>query len=97
MNSVKIHKISLFGCTALLLLFLTVSCSTTMPAVNAGPDGIAIKGFDPVAYFTMGEPVKGSDQFAYEWKGAKWLFSSREHLDLFSADPNKYAPQYGGY
>ncbi len=97
MNLEKPHKISLCECAVLLLLFLFVSCSATMPAVNAGPDSIAIKGFDPVAYFTMGKPVKGSDQFPYEWKGAKWLFSSREHLDLFSADPEKYAPQYGGY
>jgi YHS domain-containing protein len=97
MNSKNIHKITLFGCAVLLLSFLTVSYSASEHAVNAGSDGIAIKGYDPVAYFTMSKPVKGSDQFTYEWKGAKWLFSNREHLDLFSADPDKYAPQYGGY
>ncbi len=97
MNSKNIHKITLFGCAVLLLLFLTVSCSDSKSAVNAGSDGIAIKGYDPVAYFTMSKPVKGSDQYTYEWNGAKWQFSSREHLDLFSAGPEKYAPQYGGY
>jgi YHS domain-containing protein len=97
MNSKNIYKITLFGCAVLLLSFLSVSYSASQHEVNAGPDGIAIKGYDPVAYFTMGKPVKGSDQFTYEWKGAKWQFSSREHLDLFSADPDKYAPQYGGY
>jgi YHS domain-containing protein len=97
MNSKNFHKITLFGCAVLLLSFLTVSCSSSMPAVNASDEGIAIKGYDPVAYFTMSKPVKGSDEFTYEWKGAKWQFSSKEHLALFSADPDKYAPQYGGY
>jgi YHS domain-containing protein len=81
----------------LIILLVMVSCTSAKPPVNAGTDGIAIKGFDPVAYFTMGKPVRGNDQFTYEWKSAKWLFSSREHLYLFSADPEKYAPQYGGY
>jgi YHS domain-containing protein len=83
--------------TVLFILFLLLSCSQAKTQVNAGHDGIAIKGFDPVAYFTMGRPVKGSEQFTYEWKGARWLFSSGEHLDLFTADPEKYAPKYGGY
>jgi YHS domain-containing protein len=50
-----------------------------------------------VAYFTLGKPVKGDSQFGHTWKGATWLFSSKEHLDLFAAAPEKYAPQYGGY
>ena len=62
-----------------------------------GSDGIAIKGYDTVAYFTMGKPVKGEERFAYEWNGAKWLFSNVGHLDMFAAYPEKYAPQYGGY
>jgi len=82
---------------AILAILLSTSCSPAKTPVNAGPDGIAIKGFDPVAYFTMGRPVKGTDRFSYEWKGAKWLFSVREHFDLFAADPEKYAPKYGGY
>jgi len=58
---------------------------------------VAIHGVDPVAYFTDGKPVEGSKQFSYEWKGANWLFASAEHRDLFAQDPEKYAPQYGGY
>lgn len=58
---------------------------------------VAIKGYDPVAYFTQSSPVKGKSDFEYEWKGANWRFSSAENLDLFKADPEKYAPQYGGY
>lgn len=59
--------------------------------------GIAIQGYDPVAYFTEGKAVKGSDAFAYRWLGATWHFASAEHRDLFTADPIKYAPRYGGY
>ena len=57
----------------------------------------AIRGYDTVAYFTKGKAVKGDKQFATQYKGATWLFESQEHLDLFVASPEKYAPQYGGY
>jgi YHS domain-containing protein len=57
----------------------------------------AINGYDPVAYFTEGKPVKGSDEFTYKWKGATWYFSSKQNLDSFENDPEKFAPQYGGY
>jgi len=65
--------------------------------INQSFGGIAIQGYDPVAYFTDGQAVKGSDEFAYEWLGAIWHFASAEHRDLFAADPVEYAPQYGGY
>ena len=61
------------------------------------PSDTAIRGYDTVAYFTEGAPVEGSDEFTTEWQGATWRFASQEHLDLFEADPEKYAPQYGGY
>ncbi len=77
---------------------ISASCAKTpLSSINAGSDGVAIKGFDPVAYFTLGKPAKGSEQFAYIWNGAKWFFSTKEHLDLFIKGPEKYAPQYGGY
>ncbi len=59
--------------------------------------GTALEGTDPVAYFTVGKPVEGSSDFAYEWNGAEWHFASAENRDMFAADPEKYAPQYGGY
>jgi YHS domain-containing protein len=59
--------------------------------------GVAIKGYDPVAYFTEGKPVKGDSKFAYEWNGAKWHFANAAHRDAFQAAPEKYAPQFGGY
>ena len=50
-----------------------------------------------VAYFTQGKPVKGSEKYTHLWKGAEWRFVSSRHLDLFRSNPEKYAPQYGGY
>lgn len=58
---------------------------------------IAIKGYDPVAYFTRDAAVKGSKKYAYEWGGASWHFSKQEHRQMFREAPEKYAPQYGGY
>lgn len=59
--------------------------------------GIAIRGYDTVAYFTQGAPAMGLESLSTDWEGATWRFSTQEHLELFEADPVKYAPQYGGY
>jgi len=59
--------------------------------------GIAIRGYDSVAYFSDNKPVKGSEEFAFDWNGAKWLFVSKNNLEAFRSNPEKYAPQYGGY
>ena len=82
-----------------LLLLLTLAA----PAVALSPvnrttfGGVAIDGWDPVAYFTDGKPVEGSREFVHEWNGAIWRFASAAHRDLFAQAPEKYAPQYGGY
>ena len=57
----------------------------------------AIRGYDPVAYHTEQKPVKGSKEFTLDYNGATWRFSSAGNLELFRADPEKYAPAYGGY
>ncbi len=59
--------------------------------------GLALGGHDPVAYFTLGAPTKGKPRLSREWNGAKWLFSTEEHRVMFDADPNKYAPAFGGH
>ena len=59
--------------------------------------GKAIRGYDPVAYFSEGKPVKGNEKLVYSWNNADWYFSSQQNLDLFKANPEKFAPQYGGY
>jgi len=64
--------------------------------VKANRKGLAIKGYDPVAYFTVGEATKGSGAITYQWSDAEWRFSTTEHRDLFVADPSRYAPQFGG-
>ena len=65
--------------------------------INTGPGEVAIKGYDAVAYFTMGEAVKGSDEIAQSWLGATWHFANEEHREAFAKNPIKFAPQYGGY
>ncbi|BCE01173.1 YHS domain-containing (seleno)protein [Marinicellulosiphila megalodicopiae] len=57
----------------------------------------AIKGYDPVAYFTQNEAVQGSDDFSFNWMDVTWLFASKQNLDLFKSNPEKYSPQFGGY
>ncbi len=57
----------------------------------------AAGGHDVVAYFTRGEAVEGSEEFTHEWRDAEWHFASEEHLQRFRADPERYAPAYGGH
>src|SRR5260370_9528033 len=67
-----------------------------VPLVDASAKGIAIKGYDTVAYFEQSQAVKGSPKYAYTWNGAKWLFATAAHRDAFAKDPTRYAPPYGG-
>ena len=60
-------------------------------------DGLAIGGYDPVAYFTDGKPVEGEERFSLDHDGTTWRFASAANRDAFKADPAKYAPQYGGF
>jgi YHS domain-containing protein len=57
----------------------------------------AIRGYDPVAFFKESKPVAGLKEHSIEWNGASWYFSSKENKELFEANPEQYAPQYGGY
>jgi YHS domain-containing protein len=57
----------------------------------------AVSGYDPVAYFSQGKPVKGSKQFTTQYQGVTWLFSSAANRDQFVKNPAAFAPQYGGY
>src|SRR5579862_9841692 len=65
--------------------------------VNANSQGVAIQGFDTVAYFTQSQALKGDARFSYRWMGATWLFSSSGNRDAFAKEPERYAPQFGGY
>ena len=86
---------------ALALIFFAAlagqATSARAAEVNTGYFGnVAIMGYDPVAYFTMNDAVKGSEDHAFEWLGGTWLFANEEHRQTFTASPIKYAPQYGG-
>lgn len=93
----------LSGLASVLAASVVMLCLTANPAVsdqvvNTGYFGdVAIKGYDPVAYFTENKAVKGSPQFVHQWLGAEWHFANAGNRELFKADPAKYAPQYGGY
>lgn len=79
----------------------TALCGTwarrSMAQSNRPPKRVAIGGYDPVAYFTDGRPVKGSSSFSFPFDEADYFFASAEHQRLFSADPDHYAPRYSGY
>ena len=65
--------------------------------VATSPNNIAIKGYDTVAYFTEGKAVMGKPDITYAWQDAQWHFTNVRHRDLFAADPERYAPQFGGF
>ena len=65
--------------------------------VNLDKKGVIIEGYDAVAYFTDGKPVKGNEQFKTEYNGSIYWFASADHLELFKKEPTKYAPQYGAF
>ncbi len=83
---------------ALILFMYFFACQPAagQQDIYTTPAG-AIEGYDPVAYFTEGEAVRGDEQFQFEWSGATWYFASEGNRSLFREDPEKYAPQYGGY
>ena len=71
---------------------------STAPAVDTGIiKGVAVGGYDPVAYFTEKKPVPGKADITFVHEGATWRFASATNRDAFKADPAKYAPQYGGH
>ena len=80
---------------ALLAAGAMTSTSTRSLATQQLP--LAIKGYDTVAYFTLGKPVRGRPEIAFEWDELRYLFSSKEHRELFAADPVRYAPQFANF
>lgn len=91
------HHFRPFSLAVLLWSFLAVSAMAKDPVNTTFFGNKAIEGFDPVAYFTEGKAIEGKKAHRFEWNGATWLFATAEHRDLFAADPEKYAPAYGGY
>ncbi|MBI1392823.1 MAG: YHS domain-containing protein [Alphaproteobacteria bacterium] len=88
-----------------LAVLASLAAAFAGPAVAADKSGVytgrlsnlAVDGHDPVAYFEAGAPTKGSADYQYTYNGAEWRFASQANLDAFKANPDAYAPQYGGY
>lgn len=85
---------SLFGA---LFFFLQVTLAIAEPAISVDKNALAIDGYDPVAYFVEGKPALGTAQISHTWKGAVWHFANVDNREKFASNPEKFAPQYGGY
>lgn len=79
-------------------LLLSIGCFAGSSVNTIGStEGVAISGYDAVAFFIGKKATRGIPEFAYEWMGAKWFFATQGNLDTFKANPEQYAPQYGGH
>lgn len=83
-------------CTIPLLLMMIFSVTAQKSEIFS-VGGKAIRGYDPVAFFTDAKPVMGADSLSMTWKETNWFFSTTENMENFRTHPEKYAPQYGGY
>jgi hypothetical protein len=89
----------------LLMFFSLAACTASHGQVHQSKPvdeinnqgGLALQGYDPVAYFKEGKPLAGNAAIASTWHGAMYRFASTQNRDAFLADPEKYAPQFGGY
>nr|WP_321441995.1 YHS domain-containing (seleno)protein [uncultured Hyphomonas sp.] len=94
----KLRALFLAAFLAAAPVTVLVPTAQAEPAVYTSRfSNTALQGYDPVAYFTDGQPVKGSKEFSTEYNGATFQFASAANRDAFLADPAAYAPQYGGY
>ena len=87
---------SLIVASLLATSVFVVLADSPRPPVNSSK-GVALRGYDAVAYFTEGKPVRGQAELRFAWNGSVWWFASAEHRHLFMAMPERYAPQFGGY
>ena len=76
---------------------LFASCNAKKSETVYSSEKGAINGYDPVSYFTEGKPVRGNNEYTYNWNNAVWHFSTKQNQQDFMSNPEKYAPQYGGY
>lgn len=95
MTITRRHLLSFAAASPALILTAQAGFAATPEIYTEA--GIAVDGTDVVAYFTQGEPVTGDANITHDYMGATWQFSSEENRATFAADPESYAPQYGGY
>ena len=79
------------------LLLATFAAAISLGAWSQDAVRVVLKGHDPVAYFTDGKPVMGNPKISYDWDDGRYYFASAQHRDMFAKDPERYAPQFGGY
>jgi hypothetical protein len=92
------HTMKTFSRRAAIgLIAMFAAFCATIPSPYAQDASLAIKGYDPVAYFTDGKPVPGSPEFEYKWDDHTYRFASAAHRDMFKAEPVRYAPQFGNF
>ncbi|WP_020590826.1 YHS domain-containing (seleno)protein [Kiloniella laminariae] len=97
MSKLRRYFLSIAAIFALSGSLPAISDAAENPVYTGLFSAVAINGYDPVAYFAQGKPVKGTEKLSYEWMGAEWYFSTEDNLSAFKSMPEKFAPQYGGY
>ena len=85
------------GAFVALIVLATTGAGAEDTAINVDDEGVAISGYDPVAYFHGTGAMRGEPRFEASWRDAVWRFANADNLSLFLADPERYAPQYGGW
>ncbi len=95
--SIKFRTIPLVVAMVIFICITAPSFAGEQSEIYKNWRELAIRGYDPVAYHEKGGPVEGSTKYELKWKDALWRFASAEHRDLFKANPEKFAPRYGGY
>lgn len=97
----RFRKLTLLGLLSAVVLVVVIAIwvvpGKAQKEVNTNKSGIAIKGYDTVAYFKEGRAVMGFPEFEVSYKDARWFFSSAGNRDLFKDNPESYIPQYGGF
>ena len=97
-KAVRLSLLGLFVAVVMAaVLAIWVIPGKAHKSVNTNVFGVAIKGYDTVAYFNKGRAVKGTSEFEFTWQDARWRFFSAANRDLFASNPERYAPQYGGF
>ena len=81
----------------IVLAWLSALLMTGATLAQSNSPRLVLKGYDPVAYFTDGKPVMGDAKYTYDWDEGRYQFASAKHRDMFAANPEQYAPQFGGY
>jgi hypothetical protein len=81
----------------LVMLAAALPMGSVLSSAVADPAQLAIQGYDPVAYFTLGRPTPGSPDIEHEWDGYRWRFANETHRNMFQSDPGRYTPQFGNW